>query len=64
MICCGKTGLGHISRFFTMNSGAIHLEKPKNLTGPDFSSGNQSNPTGPWSVIDNQLPQVHWSVGK
>jgi hypothetical protein len=32
MIYCGKAEFGQISRSFSLNSGAIRLKRPKNLT--------------------------------
>jgi len=38
MIYCGKTEFGQISRSFALNSGAIRLKRPKNLTQIGFPS--------------------------
>ena len=38
MIYCGKTEFGQISRSFSLNSGAIRLKRPKNLTQIGFPS--------------------------
>ena len=38
MIYCGKAEFGQISRYFSLNSGAIRLKKPENLTQIDFPS--------------------------
>ena len=38
MIYCGKPEFGQISRSFALNSGAILLKRPKNLTQIDFPS--------------------------
>jgi hypothetical protein len=37
MIYCGKTEFGQIPRSFALNSGAIRLKRPKNLTQIGFS---------------------------
>jgi hypothetical protein len=38
MIYCEKAEFGQISRSFSLNSGAIRLKRPKNLTQIGFSS--------------------------
>jgi hypothetical protein len=38
MIYCGKAEFGQISRSFSLNSGAIRLKRPKNLTQIGFPS--------------------------
>ncbi len=38
MIYCGKTEFGQISRSYSVNSGAIRLTRPKNLTQIGFPS--------------------------
>ena len=38
MWLCGKTEFGQISRSFSLNSGAIRLKRPKNLTQIGFPS--------------------------
>jgi len=38
MIYCGKAKFGQISRSFALNSGAIRLKRPKNLTQICFPS--------------------------
>jgi len=38
MIYCGKAEFGQISRSFSLNSGAIRLKRPKNLTQICFPS--------------------------
>jgi hypothetical protein len=38
MIYCGKAEFGQISRSFSLNSGAILLKRPKNLTQIDIPS--------------------------
>ena len=38
MIYCGKTEFGQISRSFSLNSGAIRLKRPENLTQIGFPS--------------------------
>ena len=38
MIYCGKVEFGQISRSFSLNSGAIRLKRPKNLTQIGFPS--------------------------
>lgn len=38
MIYCGKAEFGRISRSFSLNSGAIRLKRPKNLTQIGFFS--------------------------
>ena len=38
MIYCGKTEFGQISRSLSLNSGAIRLKRPKNLTQIGFPS--------------------------
>ena len=38
MIYCRKTEFGQISRSFSLNSGAIRLKRPKNLTQIGFPS--------------------------
>jgi hypothetical protein len=38
MIYYEKSEFGHISRSFSLNSGAIRLNRPKNLTQIGFSS--------------------------
>jgi len=35
---CGKSEFGQISRSFSLNSGAIRLKRPKNLTQIGFPS--------------------------
>jgi hypothetical protein len=38
MIYCGKAEFGQIPRSFALNSGAIRLKRPKNLTQIGFPS--------------------------
>ena len=38
MIYCEKAEFGQISRSFSLNSGAIRLKRPKNLTQIGFPS--------------------------
>jgi len=38
MIYCGKAEFGQVSRSFSLNSGAIRLKTPKNLTQIGFPS--------------------------
>jgi hypothetical protein len=38
MIYCGKAEFGQIFRSFSLNSGAIRLKRPKNLTQIGFPS--------------------------
>jgi len=38
MIYCGKAEFGQISCSFSLNSGAIRLKRPKNLTQTGFPS--------------------------
>jgi hypothetical protein len=38
MIYCGKAEFGQISRSFSLNSGAIRLKRPNNLTQIGFPS--------------------------
>jgi hypothetical protein len=53
MVYCGKVEFGQISRYFSLNSGAIRLKKPKNLTQIGFPSLR--------SVKSDRLPAVNSS---
>ena len=50
MIYCEKSEFGQISRSFSLNSGAIRLKRPKNLTQIGFLSLR--------SVKPDRLPSI------